>query len=457
MQPIVADLISRPPKRIIAGTSRFNNGFDIAKNVCQVICGGLEVCQNLLALRFDHIFYTGGTVGARAIYTAAANFLTPVTLELGGKCPSYVDAESDLHLAARRIAWGKIYNAGQACVGVDYVLLHSAVASEFYKHLEDSLLTFLGKDPQKSPDFARIVNEKHFERLVSLLRETKGKVLVGGTTDEEDLYISPTVVVDVQPNDSLMSEELVSHPQLYRAIMICTSSSSSSVHHIFPICPSPDPHQSEFYKHLEDSLLTFLGKDPQKSPDFARIVNKKHFERLISLLRETKGKIIVGGMTDEEDLYISPTVVVDVQPNDSLMSEELFGPILPIMKVDSPEEAVNYIRSKEKPLACYVFTRNADVFSLFKQNTSSGSLTQNGCCTHFLASELPFGGVGASGIGRYHGKFSLDTFSHLRGVLIKSTNELVNQRTIYPPYTEGKIAWTEWLLSGSDRRFCSIL
>ncbi|CAI2738126.1 unnamed protein product, partial [Dicrocoelium dendriticum] len=97
-------------------------------NVCQVICGGLEVCQNLLTLRFDHIFYTGGTVGARAIYTAAANFLTPVTLESGGKCPSYVDAESDLHVAARRIVWGKIYNAGQACVGVDYVLLHSAVA-----------------------------------------------------------------------------------------------------------------------------------------------------------------------------------------------------------------------------------------------------------------------------------------------------------------------------------------
>ncbi|KAF6776725.1 hypothetical protein AHF37_04177 [Paragonimus kellicotti] len=178
--------------------------------------------------------------------------------------------------------------------------------------------------------------------------------------------------------------------------------------------------------------------------------------RITKLLSATKGKIIYGGDSILEELYIAPTIVTDVKPDDSLMSEELFGPILPIMTVESSLQAVEFVRSRDKPLALYVFTSNQDVFSQFKQGTSSGSLLQNDCCSHMIAHELPFGGVGNSGFGRYHGKFSVDNFSHHRAVLLKTTVDTINHKALYPPYSEQKSAWCEWLLRTTDRRSCAI-
>ncbi|KAG5443171.1 aldehyde dehydrogenase 3, member A2 [Clonorchis sinensis] len=285
----------------------------VDKKICQVLCGGVDVCQKLLASeRFDHILYTGGVGGGRAVYAAAAKFLTPVTLELGGKCPVYVDSNVDLMMAAKRITVIKNFNCGQTCVAPDYVICHRKVLDEFLKNLGEAIEEFYGKDKRASPDLSRIINEMHWKRLTKLLSETKGKTVYGGEV----------------------------------------------VH---------------------------------------------------------------------DDLYIAPTVVIDVGPDDSLMSEELFGPILPILTVDSPKEAVELIRPRAHPLAVYVFTNSNDVFEIFKEETTSGALVQNDCGVQTLSAELPFGGVGQSGFGRYHGKHSIYTFSNPRSVMLKSRSEFINQ------------------------------
>ncbi|GAA30368.2 aldehyde dehydrogenase (NAD+) [Clonorchis sinensis] len=288
----------------------------VDKKICQVLCGGVDVCQKLLASeRFDHILYTGGVGGGRAVYAAAAKFLTPVTLELGGKCPVYVDSNVDLMMAAKRITVIKNFNCGQTCVAPDYVICHRKVLDEFLKNLGEAIEEFYGKDKRASPDLSRIINEMHWKRLTKLLSETKGKTVYGGEV----------------------------------------------VH---------------------------------------------------------------------DDLYIAPTVVIDVGPEDSLMSEELFGPILPILTVDSPKEAVELIRPRAHPLAVYVFTNSNDVFEIFKEETTSGALVQNDCGVQTLSAELPFGGVGQSGFGRYHGKHSIYTFSNPRSVMLKSRSEFINQREL---------------------------
>nr|QQY02511.1 aldehyde dehydrogenase family 3 member A2 [Cryptocotyle lingua] len=313
------------------------------KKICQVICGGVDVCQKLLASeRFDHITYTGGIVGGKAVYAAAAKFLTPVTLELGGKCPTYIDSDVDLMLAIKRTLLVKTLNCGQTCVAPDYVLCHRDVLDELVKNL--------------------------------------------GVALEE-----------------------------------------------------------------------FFGKDVRSSPDLGRMVNEMHWKRVTKLLSETKGKIVYGGDSAQDDLYIAPTVVINVKPDDSLMSEELFGPILPILTVDSPEEAIEFIRSRAHPLAVCVFTNNSDVFSKFKQQTTSGALIHNDSATHGLCPGLPFGGVGDSGFGRYLGRFSIDTFSNPRSVLLKNKSDYVYQNVVYPPYTEKKLGWIRWLMSTSEKKSCAIM
>ncbi|TGZ50339.1 hypothetical protein CRM22_010847 [Opisthorchis felineus] len=315
----------------------------VDKKICQVLCGGVDVCQKLLASeRFDHIMYTGGVVGGRAVYAAAAKFLTPVTLELGGKCPVYVDSNVDLMMAAKRIMMIKTFNCGQTCVAPDYVICHRKVLDEFLKNLGEAIEEFYGEDKRASPDLGRIINETHWKRLTNLLSETKGKTVYGG----------------------------------------------EAVH---------------------------------------------------------------------DDLYIAPTVVTDVEPDDSLMSEELFGPILPILTVDSPKEAVELINSRAHPLGVYIFTNSNDVFEIFKAETTSGALVQNDCGFQTLSAELPFGGVGQSGFGRYHGKHSVYTFSNPRAVMLKSRSEFINQNVIYPPFNEKKLSWLNWLLSSSDKKSCSIM
>ncbi len=289
--------------------------------------GGVPETTALLEQRFDHIFYTGnGTVG-RIVMGAAARHLTPVTLELGGKSPCYVDREVDLAVTARRICYGKFYNAGQTCIAPDYVLAHEGV--------HDALL----------------------DALAGTLRE-------------------------------------------------------------------------------------FYGPDPRQSPDFARIINARHHRRLAGLLAGQT--VATGGEVDEAERYIAPTILRDVSPDAPVMAEEIFGPILPVLKVSGPDEAVAFVNSRPKPLAMYVFARDRRVADRVVSRTTAGGVSVNHIWMHFAVHDLPFGGVGDSGMGAYHGRRSLETFSHAKSVLRKPFS--VDPPLPYPPYTEAKLKWLRRLL-----------
>jgi aldehyde dehydrogenase (NAD+) len=289
-----------------------------------VVEGAVPETTKLLQQRFDHIFYTGnGTVG-RIVMQAAAQHLTPVTLELGGKSPCIVDADVDLDVAARRIVWGKFFNAGQTCIAPDYVLVHESVEERLLQKMGESLRTFYGDDPKQSPDFARIVNERHHARLTKLL----------------------------------------------------------------------------------DS-----------------------------------GKVAHGGQTDVATRYLAPTVLRDVAPDAPVMADEIFGPILPVLKVKSVDEAIDFVNARPKPLALYVFTRSREQARRVLGRTSSGGACVNDALSHVLPTDLPFGGVGPSGMGAYHGRASFDTFSHTRSVLDRPT--MLDPPLRYPPYTQTKHRWAK--------------
>ncbi|WP_406327389.1 aldehyde dehydrogenase family protein [Streptomyces sp. NBC_00203] len=267
-----------------------------------VVEGGIPETTALLAERFDHIFYTGnGTVG-RIVMRAAAEHLTPVALELGGKSPAFVDRDADLAVVADRLARGKFLNAGQTCVAPDYVLTDPATA---------------------------------------------------------------------------------------RAL------------------------ESEFAQAVE----TLFGTEPQQSAEFGRIVNERHFDRLSSLL--DSGRTVTGGASDRATKYIAPTVLADVDPKSPVMQEEIFGPILPIVTVADLDEAIGFINDRDKPLALYVFTESDTTRERIAAETSSGGLGFGLPLAHLTVSDLPFGGVGESGMGNYHGRYSIETFSHRKAVLEK--------------------------------------
>lgn len=290
-----------------------------------IVEGGPDETQALLEQRFDAIFYTGnGTVG-RIVMEAAAKHLTPVTLELGGKSPALVDADADIDVAARRIAWGKFLNAGQTCVAPDYVLVHEKVETEF----------------------------------VDALRRT---------------------------------------------------------------------------------LRTFYGHDPKASDDYARVVNDRHFERLSGLLAATSGTIVLGGEQDKTERYLAPTVVTNVSPDDPLMDDEIFGPVLPVIRVGDMADAVKLVSARAKPLALYVFSSSKGTVDRVLAGTSSGSVGVNLTVQQVAIPDLPFGGVGPSGMGAYHGRQGFETFSHRRAVLSKPTR--LDPPVVYPPYTKLK----EWVL-----------
>ncbi|KAL5965786.1 Aldehyde dehydrogenase family 3 member A2 [Taenia solium] len=313
----------------------------VDETVCQVYTGGAERTMELLdKYRFDHVFYTGGMNAARSILSQVAKHLTPVTLELGGKSPVYVDASADLALTAKRLIWAKGLNAGQTCVVPDYVLCHAKVLNDFIKE------------------------------CISITEE-------------------------------------------------------------------------------------FYGKEMEESEDFSRIVNQRHTTRLSNLLQNTKGKKVYGGKTDLEAKFIEMTIVKDVKEDDVLMQEEIFGPILPIVTVKSCDEAIDYVLRKEKPLALYVYASDSDVMEAWKSRTTSGSVVFNECIMQLAVRNLPFGGVGNSGMGRYFGQASIDTFSNLRAVLDKSTSEKFNNLFRYPPYTESSEKWIRWGFSKGDSR-CTI-
>lgn len=290
--------------------------------------GGVETSQKLLAEKFDHIFFTGGTAIAKIVMAAAAKHLTPVTLELGGKSPCIVDTEINLEQTIRRITWGKFINAGQTCIAPDYLLVNKKI----------------------KPD------------------------LVNG---------------------------------------------------------------------LKKCLQEFYGETPATSPDFARIISKKHFDRLANFLN--CGEIIAGGETNPEELYIAPTLLDHISLADPIMEEEIFGPILPIIEYTDIDEAITLINSKPKPLALYLFSENKNLQQRILQTTSSGGVCINDTVMQVAVSSLPFGGVGDSGIGSYHGKAGFDTFSHYKSVLKNSFRLDINWR--YAPY-QGKLPLLKRLIGG---------
>ncbi len=293
----------------------------------RVIEGGVPETEELLAERFDYIFFTGSTRVGRIVMEAAAKHLTPVTLELGGKSPCIVARDADMDVAARRIAWGKLVNAGQTCVAPDYVLVDAAAADSLVHRLEAAIRDFYGDDPRQSPDFARIVSPAHHARLCSFFED---------------------------------------------------------------------------------------------------------------------GDVVVGGAADPDDRYVAPTILRNVRPDAKVMQEEIFGPILPVLTVESVDEAIEFVNAREKPLALYVFTRDKATSRRVVERTSSGGACINDVVAHLGVPDLPFGGVGESGMGAYHGRHGFETFSHRKAVLDKST--LVDPALRYPPYVENKTKWAKRLV-----------
>ena len=292
---------------------------DLGDAAVGVVQGGVAETTELLTQRFDHILYTGNGRVARIVMRAAAENLTPVTLELGGKSPAIVSRNANIAVAARRIAWGKFVNSGQTCIAPDYVLVERSV--------HDQLVAELGKQ-----------------------------------------------------------------------------------------------------------ITAFYGDDPQRSPDFARIVNEPHFHRLEKLLHS--GVVAHGGDSDVDTRYIAPTVLTGITRHDPVMGEEIFGPILPIIAVDSLDEAVTFVNADDKPLALYTFSEHEDDNNFVLHGATSGGACVNGTLMHISNPNLPFGGVGESGMGAYHGKFGFDTFSHRRGIHTRSTK--LDPAMLYPPYTAKK-------------------
>ncbi|MCU1400862.1 MAG: NAD-dependent aldehyde dehydrogenase [Acidimicrobiales bacterium] len=287
-------------------------------SVVTLVKGGVDETTALLAEQFDHIFYTGnGTVG-RIVMTAAAQHLTPVTLELGGKSPAIVAADADIEVAARRIAWGKFLNAGQTCVAPDYVLVDATVEDAFMGAMLRAVHDFYGDDPVASADYGRIVNTRHWDRLTALLDD-------GG-------YEST----------------------------------------------------------------------------------------------------ICGGHGDRDARYLPPTVLAGVKPDAALMQQEIFGPILPVLTVGDVDEAIRFVNDRDKPLALYIFSGSDDTVDKVIARTSAGGVCVNHAVLQVAVGSLPFGGVGASGMGSYHGKTGFDTFTHRKPVLRKPTKP--DPSIMYPPY-----------------------
>lgn len=292
----------------------------------QVFSAGVPGTTELLKERFDFIIYTGSTTVGRIIHAAANKYLTPVCLELGGKSPVYIDKSADVEMAAKRIMWGKLTNAGQTCIAPDYLLCSKEVEKKFVS-----------------------------------------------------------------------------------AAVKC--------------------------------IQTWYTKNESESPDFCRIVSDNHMQRLRKMMSGNGYKVAYGGNMDDKERFVQPTILTDVNPSDPIMLDEIFGPILPIVSVKDAAEAINFINEREKPLALYIFSKNKAVTDLILANTSSGGACVNDTLMHFGVESLPFGGVGHSGMGAYHGKASFDTFSHKKSTLHTKLSgigeKLMSSR--YPPYSEEKL------------------
>lgn len=287
-----------------------------------VIEGGVEETTALLEERFDVIFYTGSTRVGRIVMTAAAKHLTPVVLELGGKCPVYVDGSADLDVAADRIAWGKFLNAGQTCVAPDHVLAPPGVAERLVPRIETAVRRMYGGDPARNEAYCRIVSEQHFDRLTPLLED---------------------------------------------------------------------------------------------------------------------GRIAFGGRADRATLRIEPTVLTGVTDADPVMQQEIFGPILPVVEVADEDAAIERVADGAKPLGLYVFTGGQRSRRAWLERTSSGAVGFDIPLLQLAVHGIPFGGVGESGTGSYHGRRSVVAFSHEKAVFTKPPRP-DTVRLLAPPFSAAKRA-----------------
>jgi len=298
------------------------------ENYAAVFQGWNEVGAALLREKYDYIFFTGSTEFGRTVYQSAADKLTPVTLELGGKSACIIADDADIELTARRVVWGKFINSGQTCVAPDYILISPAVKDEFIEALRIEIVKAYGENPEESDDYGRIISSGHFKRLMKLMK---------------------------------------------------------------------------------------------------------------------KGKIIIGGEYNSKTRYIAPTVIEDIKPDDPIMKEEIFGPLLPIVNIHTLDEAINFVKHRPKPLALYIFTKSRKISDEVLNHTYSGGACINDIMLHLVNEYLPFGGVGASGIGAYHGEQSFITFSHERSVLEKSL--FLDIKLRYFPSTPGKLKAIKKLIS----------
>jgi aldehyde dehydrogenase (NAD+) len=286
-----------------------------------IIEGDGMVSQELIKQGLDRVMFTGGTEIGRKVYEGAAKHLTPVTLELGGKSPVVVAADGDIDVAAKRIAWMKILNAGQTCVAPDYVLADASIRDELVSKIGAALTKFRSQD---DPSGMRIVNQRQFDRLSGYIAEAE---------------------------------------------------------------------------------------------------------------KDGKSNVAFGGESDASSLRIQPTVVVDPDPEGPLMQNEIFGPILPVLTVKSLDDAIRFINARPKPLSAYLFTKSKETREQFIREVPAGGMLVNHLAFQVSTAKLPFGGVGASGMGAYHGKWGFDEFSHRKSVLTKPTRPDLSS-FIYPPYTE---------------------
>ena len=286
-----------------------------------VVEGGRRENQALLDQRFDYIFFTGGVTVGKEVMRKAAEHLTPVSLELGGKSPCIVDATAKLDLAAKRLAFGKLLNCGQTCVAPDYLLIDRKVKDEFLGYLKKHITAMIGEDALENEHYVRMVSRRHYDRVLSLI-------------------------------------------------------------------------------------------DP--------------------------AKVIFGGKGDSATLHIQPTIMDNVTADDAVMQEEIFGPVLPVIAYDTIDEAVDFINSREHPLALYLFSEDKAVQNRFLRTVPFGGGCINDTIIHLATSRMGFGGVGQSGMGSYHGKKSFDTFSHEKSIVQKST--WMDLPVRYMPYTKAKDA-----------------
>lgn len=304
-----------------------------------IVEGGIVETTGLLEQRFDHIFYTGNGKVGRIVMAAAAQHLTPVTLELGGKSPVYIDESVNMVAAARRIAWGKFMNAGQTCVAPDYVLGTDAALAKLAAELPLAIEDFYGSDPERSSAYGRIIHDDAFGRISTML--------------------------------------------------------------------------------------------------------------LADLADDAGSALVCGGATNAANRYIEPTVLhVDAQSE--LMQGEIFGPVLPLVTVDGAAEAIAFINARDKPLSLYVFSNDEQVRVDFTTQTSSGALNFGVPVAHLSVPELPFGGVGESGMGSYHGRHSVETFSHRKAILEKSLAP-DTLSLIYPPFNAFKTHVIQRLVAPARR------